>query len=153
MSPETVELKTVLLLDMPTSLVVESNLHTDEVLHELEIINANETTRAAQSSKLADLMREVLDQYAEQRAAAWSQAQQAAEQKSERIDLELVVPVEAAASAERLASLLDEVDELCRQGALLTLPPSPEMVAFRRWALSEIKGQLEQGLEPRACTL
>jgi hypothetical protein len=38
--------------------------------------------------------------------------------------------------------MLDETDEFCREGALLTLAPPEDVVAFRRWYLAELVEQV-----------
>lgn len=57
--------------------------------------------------------------------------------------------MEAAEGAARLESLLDEADEFCRAGDLLTLAATGEGVAFRRWFLHEFVRQID-GRPPRA---
>jgi hypothetical protein len=49
-----------------------------------------------------------------------------------------------------LGAILDEVDELCRQGQyLLTLATPPDLVAYRHWLLEEFTRQIA-GQEPVA---
>ena len=66
----------------------------------------------------------------------------------ETVDLVYAVPPEAADAAIRLGTLLDEADEFCRAGELLTLATVPEGVAFRRWFLGEFVSQIG-GRPPR----
>jgi hypothetical protein len=44
--------------------------------------------------------------------------------------------------AQRVEQLLDEADAFCRDGTLLTLEPSPDVVAFRRWYIGELARQV-----------
>ncbi len=53
------------------------------------------------------------------------------------------MPPEVAAAARRLGDLLDEADEFCRSGHLLTVATQPESVAFRRWYLGEFQRQID----------
>jgi hypothetical protein len=39
--------------------------------------------------------------------------------------------------------MLDETDAFCRDGTLLTLAPAEDVVAFRRWYLTQVIEQLE----------
>jgi hypothetical protein len=59
------------------------------------------------------------------------------------IDTEMRLPAEAREAALSLAALLEEADDYCRQGDLLTLATPPELVTFRRWYLGQIVEQLE----------
>jgi hypothetical protein len=57
------------------------------------------------------------------------------------LDLEYRLPPEAIQAAADLGNLLDEADEFCRAGDLLTLASPPEALAFRRWFLGEFARQ------------
>jgi hypothetical protein len=52
------------------------------------------------------------------------------------------VPASAGSAATALGEMLDEADEFCRAGDLLTLAAPDDSVEFRRWYLGEIVGQL-----------
>jgi anti-anti-sigma factor len=65
------------------------------------------------------------------------------------VDLEYDLPVEMAEGIERLGRLIDELDDFCRDGDLLTLVTPAEGLAYRRWFLGEIVEQLRTGREPR----
>jgi hypothetical protein len=45
----------------------------------------------------------------------------------------------------RLAALLERVADHCRDGALLTLPPGGDVLAFRRWVAEEVERQMAGG--------
>jgi hypothetical protein len=64
------------------------------------------------------------------------------------LDLQYQVPAEAGAAARQLGALLEEADDFCRAGDLLTLATSAEGRAFRRWFLDEFELQI-QGHPPR----
>ncbi|MDQ1605348.1 MAG: hypothetical protein QOE01_3193 [Actinomycetota bacterium] len=57
-------------------------------------------------------------------------------------DLSIRVPASAGSAATALGEMLDEADEFCRAGDLLTLAAPDDSVEFRRWYLGEIVGQL-----------
>ncbi len=65
----------------------------------------------------------------------------ALEEGSDTIDLELVVPPEARATARLFLQTMDETDEWCERGTLLTLASPPEHRALRRWFFGEIERQ------------
>jgi hypothetical protein len=58
-------------------------------------------------------------------------------------DMVIKVPPSAADASRELDRMLDETDAFCRDGTLLTLAPPDDVVAFRRWYLSELIEQLE----------
>ena len=64
------------------------------------------------------------------------------------MDLLLQVPASAGPVGLSLDGMLDETDEFCREGKLLTLEPPDDVIAFHRWYLAELSAQLE-GAEPR----
>jgi hypothetical protein len=53
------------------------------------------------------------------------------------------VPPSAGDASRELDRMLDETDDFCRDGTLLTLAPPADVVAFRRWYLTELVEQLE----------
>jgi anti-anti-sigma factor len=68
------------------------------------------------------------------------------------VDLHYEVPAHAAEAAEELSAVLDEVDEFCVAGDLLTLVASPEAQAYRRWFLGEFVAQIRDGAPPTPWT-
>jgi hypothetical protein len=61
----------------------------------------------------------------------------------EYVDLTYRLPSSAKHPIRELLELLDEADEFCRQGDLLTLAAPPEDVEYRRWLLGEFLRQLD----------
>jgi hypothetical protein len=57
-------------------------------------------------------------------------------------------PGSLTAASERI-TLLEEVEELRRQGMLLGAPPDPEVTELRRWFLDEMRAQIGDGRVPR----
>jgi anti-anti-sigma factor len=76
-------------------------------------------------------------------------AQAVADLTATTVDLAYVLPAAAADDVERLAGLLDELDQYCADRDLLTLVTPPEALAYRRWWLSEVVEQLRDGRPPR----
>lgn len=42
-------------------------------------------------------------------------------------------------------AMLDETDDFCRDGSLLTLAPEEDVVAFRRWYVGQLMAQVRVG--------
>lgn len=110
-------------------------------------------SQTARSGRLHRLITRSLQPQAEGRALAWAQARQALNGPAARVDIELRVPVSAAAASRRLLELLEEADDLCATGELLTLPATSEVKALRRWVSAELWSQLHLDGEPQPCPL
>jgi len=67
----------------------------------------------------------------------------------DHVDLELMVPTRIKGDTLDLAPLLQEADDYCRTGGLLTLAPSDETRTFWTWFLSEFVRQAD-GQTPRS---
>ncbi len=52
------------------------------------------------------------------------------------------LPPEVGPAAQELDRMLDEANEFCRSGDLLTLDTPPDVLAFRQWFLAEFVAQL-----------
>jgi len=61
------------------------------------------------------------------------------------VDISVLVPASVAGISVALDSMLDETDGFCRDGTLLTIGAPDDVVAFRRWYLGELAGQLGGG--------
>lgn len=144
----------VRLRGVPTELFVRLNLHIDELLRELEIIEMGEAAGAADGAgELHQVAHALLDRYAHQRESAWQQAELAAGRRDQRLDLELVLPREAADAADELATLFERADDLSRQDRLLTVAAPADVASLRRWIAGEIGAQLRHGAAPAPCPL
>lgn len=139
----------VRLLDIPSTDFVRLHLHVDDLMRELEIIDVGHRAGVSRApAELRDLLRRLLVHYAEAREAAWAQAEAAATDGHDALDMELVLPVEAADAAAELAELFEHADELSRAGTLLTMPTPPELLRLRRWTVAELGRQLQEGAAP-----
>lgn len=63
-------------------------------------------------------------------------------------DFVLQLPVSAAEASRAFDKMLDEADDFCREGVLLTLAAPAEIVEFRRWYLAQVVDQIG-GAPPR----
>lgn len=120
--------------------------HYESVFREFALLATVEPGPSVPRRMLA-LIDELGRRYA--RNNAHEQQRDAALARGERsLDIELQVPVSAGEVGRRLEGMLDETDEFCRQGKLLTLAPANDVVAFRRWYIDELARQLD-GAEPQ----
>ncbi len=136
----------VRILGLPLDVYRRASEHTDELLREFALIQEDDSEHVP--ARLLALIDEL-----HLRFAAFTQGQTLAMQEAmargdTEIDLLYEVPREASEGAARLADLLDEADDFCRAGDLLTLAALPETLAFRRWFLEEFVLQID-GRPPR----
>jgi hypothetical protein len=140
------------LLRFPLRVFARSAEHHDDLLREFALLAASRggaeqapsgaAGRSAEvPSRLLVLVDELTHRFAgavhgvqDERAAALARGEK-------EMDLEYLVPAAAAEAGRALADMLDEADEFCRSGDLLTLATPPETSAFRRWYLTEVQRQ------------
>jgi anti-sigma regulatory factor (Ser/Thr protein kinase) len=136
---------TVALKGMPVRLFQHHRLWYEEVRRELRLLALNHGTEYPIAAELSELTLQVEQ---ERHLATGTEAlDQAMAAGLERVDLEYQVPTSAARTMTRLRELLLEVDEFCREQRLLTLAPTPQMLALRDWYLGEF-GRQARGEAP-----
>ena len=139
------EMRTVRLENLPVAALVAVRRHADNLLHELRLIAsglATGTLDAEVPRRLARLIAELNDRLASPRLISRLVVDDAAARGEETVTLALRLPGDAAFVIEQYGALLDEADEYCRRGQLLTLCLPAELVEFRRKLLDDIGRQL-----------
>jgi hypothetical protein len=140
------DLVTIHVLGMPIAVQARAQEHADELTRELTLIAA----QLRQEGNIRDLPA-LLVTLIEQLSARYSRFTTEQEQLlaaatargDETIDLTYQLPASAAAHAQELGDLLDQADIYCRTGRhLLTLATPDDLVAFRRWYLSQFIDQV-----------
>lgn len=152
-------LVTVRLLDLPVRVFAETQQHSDELIRELTHIahqiaasgEAGGTDVAAVPHTSRELPARLVALVEELNAGYSAFTAQQEQQLDDAVaagelsisELVYLVPPAAAGAARHLGAMLDEADDFCRAGRhLLTLAPQPDLVAFRRWYLSEFENQI-----------
>jgi hypothetical protein len=120
------DLVRVSILGMPLAVMQRSSEHSDELLREFALIRGEGAHHVP--ARLLALIEELRGRF-----GSFSEGPRRAME---------------AAAARQLGDLLDEADEFCRSGDLLTLATTPEGRAFRHWYLDEFQRQID-GLPPR----
>ncbi|HEX2048005.1 MAG TPA: hypothetical protein VHF27_09580 [Acidimicrobiales bacterium] len=137
----------VRILGLPLDVYGRSSEHTDELLREFALIREDNSDQVP--ARLLALIDELNLRFAAFTHAQTVAMQQALARGDREIDLLYEVPPDASDGVVRLAALLQEADDFCRAGDLLTLAARPEGVAFRRWFLEEFLRQID-GKPPRS---
>ncbi len=153
----------VRLIAAPLRLVKASEDHFDDLARELQMANlasmAGDESAGigpaaregrlvvSELSPLADYVKARMARMREPlRRAMW----EAARRGDRLIDLDLLADAGIPAVFEVFATLLQEAEAAAERGSLLTGPPGPEVVAWRRWLRQEVEDQIA-GKPPRAC--
>jgi len=137
----------VRLLGYPIVVGVRASQHYEEVFREFALLAAS--ARAEPDSvpvRLLALVDALGRRYARQERHEVERDEAFLRGEKQR-DFTISVPVSAGAASETLDAMLDETDNYCRAGMLLTLAAPDDVVAFRRWYLHEVTRQIH-GAEP-----
>lgn len=141
----------VRLLGVPVRLALAGDANLDDLVREFQVLTlADREAPHPVPRALIRLFEEVLHRTEEPRLSARQAARAAAGAGRRLVDVTLAVPVEVVPDLWHLALVLEQVAGYCRQGALLSLAPSEELAAFRRWWVSEVERQVH-GSPPRPC--
>lgn len=143
MTGTSADLVTVRFLGLPVALYAASRERHEGLLRELALVQLEpDEGDAAAFLAFADDLR---SRYGSLTAPVRDQLEAAVARGDETVDLEYEVPVGFADAAVEYGRRLEAADDYCRKGALLTLEPSEDVVAFRRWFLGEFTRQVRGG--------
>lgn len=141
---------TIRFVGAPVALMQGVRLHIEALTREFQLIGFSEVDASSPPPvRLLELMTRMRRQYDRLGfATSRQELSDALDQGTDAIDLELVVPANAGGAARQFLTSMDECDEWCERGELLTLASPPEQRAFRRWFFGEIERQAA-GAPPR----
>jgi hypothetical protein len=139
------------LIGVPVHLLVESNRQFADLQRELQVMALDHSGPEA-SDHMVVGNHELAAQM-----DRWSDtdrilAEQALARGQDRLDFDLTVSEDVASGIDRFASWFRKLSASLMRRDLLTLPPSPEVDAYRTWYRDEIVAQLN-GAAPRPCPL
>lgn len=135
------------LLELPVALAAKTQQHFEELMREFSFVAASAHGAQPEHHVPARLM-QLVDALTQQFSGITSDAEQRLADAIDRgdaviADHQLDIPAAAGPASRALGDLIDEADDYCRSGQhLLTLASPPDCVAYRRWYLSEVIGQL-----------
>jgi hypothetical protein len=134
---------TVQFVGAPVQLMRGLRLHLEAVTREFQLIEFAADDASSPPARLLELtarMRSEYDRFGF--ASSRHELSAAIDRDTDTIEFELVVPPAAGAAARVFLRTMDEADEWCERGELLTLASPPEQRAFRRWFFGEIERQV-----------
>jgi hypothetical protein len=143
----TAELVTVRLLGLPLRVHARAQQQAESMQREFQLIveQAREDAgsvpgRLLELSTVLSARYEGFSEEQEERIEAATAANEL-----QLPELVFQLPAHAGEAAQQLAKILDEADEFCREGQLLTLAATPDVVAYRRWYLDNFISQCAGG--------
>ena len=136
------------LVAVPARLIIASEHNLGELQRELEVAQLAGTQHPA--SVLLQRARTLLADYGQAVAIARRAARATWDDGRRLVDLNLAVPLDTPPRLREAVGLLDEVAAHSRAGDLLSVAPSDELIAFRRWCADEVERQLD-GAPPTPC--
>ena len=132
----------VSLLRYPLRVGLRASAHYEEVFREFALLAASTPTDPDSiPARLLALVDALGRRYARQERHE-AERDEAVRRGETHRDFVIAVPRSAAEASAALSVMLDETDDFCREGVLLTLASPPDVVAFRRWYLEEIIAQI-----------
>jgi hypothetical protein len=147
--PRDADLVDVVFIDLPVDEFRRSQQHHDALLREFALIDADEeASRDEIPARVTALVHELGTRYGRFSVEPEERLRRAVAEGAERIEITFRVPASARQASLDLRALLDEADEWCRRGALMTLATPDDVVAFRNRYLDEFVHQIDGG-EPR----
>ncbi len=137
-------LVTIRIVGLPVPVQLQASEHADELMREFALIAASEADGGGPAdipARLTAVVAELRGRFSGFTLRPEAELADAAARGVDIIDLEYQLPAAAVEAAADLGALLDEADEFCRAGDLLTLATPPAALAYRRWFLSEFARQ------------
>ncbi len=136
------------LLDLPVEIHRLAGEHQEALRRELAFVEHAQADDAA-PARLRALTTELAERYGGLTQPQSERMRAAIDNGEESLDLEYELPPDVVDDAAHLADLLDELDQFCLDGDLLTLVTPPDLLAYRRWFLDQFVEQVREGREPQ----
>jgi hypothetical protein len=134
----------IILLEAPVQEMIRAAAHYDALYREFRLILELDPSRLeAVPGRLLRLIEELWSSFLGFGRAAEETWDTAVAEGRDRVDLHFRFPPAAAPAVLHYSQLLDEADEYCRCAELLTVAPTEEASAVRRWAFGQVVSQCE----------
>jgi anti-sigma regulatory factor (Ser/Thr protein kinase) len=135
---------------VPLDGYLELQAHNDALFRELELVSIELEAAhdADQASPLADLVDQLYRRFRGQRDSYRDVVAAAKDRGEATVELETTASPDSVGPAWTYLGLLEQADELCRSGVLLTPEPPAHVKALRRWFVEQMAAQLLDGGPP-----
>ncbi|HEV2919935.1 MAG TPA: ATP-binding protein [Actinomycetota bacterium] len=127
---------------VPVDGYLELQAHNDALFRELELVSIELEAGDDAPSPLADLVDQLYRRFRGQRDSYRDVVAAAKARGQPTVDLETTARPDSAGPARSYLELLEQADELCRSGLLLTPEPPEHVKVLRRWFVEEMVAQL-----------
>ena len=127
---------------VPVDGYLELQAHNDALFRELELVSIELEAGDDAPSPLADLVDQLYRRFRGQRDSYRDVVAAAEARGQPTVDLETTARPDSAGPARSYLELLEQADELCRSGLLLTPEPPEHVKVLRRWFVEEMVAQL-----------
>jgi len=135
---------------VPVDGYLELQAHNDALFRELELVSieleGDDGARVA--APLADLTDQLYRRFRGQRDSYRDVVAAAQARGEATVELESTASAAAVSGARSYLELLEQADQLCRDGLLLTPEPSAPVRALRRWFVDQMAAQVLDGADP-----
>lgn len=132
------------LIGAPIEKMIRTAAHYDALYREFRLILELEPSHLdAIPGRLLRLIDELGTSFLGVGRATEESWDKAVSENRDVVDLHFRVPYEAGPTVAHYDQLLDEADEYCRQAEVLTIAPTAEALAVRRWAFGQLVCQCE----------
>jgi hypothetical protein len=137
-------------IGVPVAAYLELQAHNDALFRELELVRIELDARdgARGVSPLAGLVDRLYRPFRSQRDGYRDVVAAAQASGQDTVDLSTSASPAAVPAARAYLELLEQADELCRRGVLLTPEPSEPVRSLRRWFVDQMAAQLLDGTPP-----
>lgn len=135
------EMASVRVVGLPLWLYEAAQQHNDALLREFQLLASTDPS-AHVPKRLLALAEETRRRFAAEGTTVRDQVAAAEAAGAATVDLQVAVPRTSWDLLDRLAAQLDEADEFCRRGDLLTLAAPPILRQLREWYLGQVRAQL-----------
>ena len=141
--------RVAVLRDYPLRLWFEQNEYFEGLLREYRLLLDGQAAAPSPPAprRLIELAEELAGRFGGVLQTVNAERQRALDAGLDRMDSVMPVSDALPAVLEHVRAVLEESDEYCRQGRLLSLPRPPELVAFATWVGTELQAQV-RGAEP-----
>ncbi len=137
---------------VPVDGYLELQAHNDALFRELELVSIELESGEGTGTPtpLADLVDQLYRRFRGQRDSYRDVVAAAQARGEPTVALETTAAPQAAAAARSYLALLEQADELCRTGMLLTPEPPAHVKRLRRWFVDQMAAQLLDEAPPAA---
>jgi hypothetical protein len=134
------------LLQLPVQIHGRASTHLEALAREFAIIRFGQQSDSV-PARVAELARQLEVDFSGLGEEQNQRLREAVAEGRTAIDITYRVPAAWAQACVVILAMLEEVDEFCRRGDLVTLATPQEAVHYRRWVFGEFIRQVE-GADP-----